>query len=137
MVKIKHKDFIGAVPIKLCLNSSWIMDLSMYGEGRTQIPPSSSATIGLLPKVSIDRLYWSLTKNLSKQMNSGESGFSLLHRSYLHWYKIAKNTKINHIMVSFTNHYNAIIMDRLPSKTKTGKCSWYFNNSLICKSEVS
>ena len=46
-------------------------------------------------------------------------------------------TKINHIMVSFTNHYNAISIDRLPSKTKIGKCSWYFNNSLVCKSEVS
>ena len=52
-------------------------------------------------------------------------------------YKIAKNTKINHIMVSFASHYNAIFTDRLPSKTKIGKCSWYFNNSLICKSEVS
>ena len=39
-------------------------------------------------------------------------------------------------MVSFTNHYNAISIDRLPSKTKIGKYS-YFNNSLICKSEVS
>ena len=27
--------------------------------------------------------------------------------------KIAKNTKINHIMVSFSNHYNAISIDRL------------------------
>ena len=32
--------------------------------------------------------------------------------------KIASNTKINHIMVSFTDHYNAISIDRLPSKTK-------------------
>ena len=29
-----------------------------------------------------------------------------------------KITKINHIMVSFTNHYNAISIDRLPSETK-------------------
>ena len=36
-------------------------------------------------------------------------------------------------MVSFTNHYNAILMDRFPSKTKIGKDSWYFNNSLLCK----
>ena len=86
MVKIKHKDFIGAVPIMLCLNSSWIMGLRIYGEGRTQIPPSSSAMIGPSPKIS-------------------------------------KNTKINHIMVSFTNYYNAISIDRLPSKTKTEKYS--------------
>ena len=31
--------------------------------------------------------------------------------------KIANNTKINHIMLSFTDHYNAISLDRLPSKT--------------------
>ena len=46
MVKIKHKDFIGAVPIMLCIKSSWIMGLRIYEERRTQIPPSSSATIG-------------------------------------------------------------------------------------------
>ena len=51
--------------------------------------------------------------------------------------KTANNTKINHIMVSFTDYYNAISIDRLPSKTKTGKDSWYFNNSLLCKPEVS
>ena len=37
--------------------------------------------------------------------------------------KIANNTNINHIMVSFTNHYNDISIDRLPSKTKIGKYS--------------
>ena len=51
--------------------------------------------------------------------------------------KIANNIKINYIMVSFTNHYNAILMDRFPSKTKIGKDSWYFNNSLLYKPEFS
>ena len=51
--------------------------------------------------------------------------------------KMASNTKINHIMVSFTDHYNAIFIDRFPSKTKIGKDSWYFNNSLLCKPEFS
>ena len=51
--------------------------------------------------------------------------------------KIANNTNINHIMVSFTDHYNAISFDRLPSNTKIGKVSWYFNNSLLCKPESS
>ena len=37
--------------------------------------------------------------------------------------KIANDTKINHIMVSFTDHYNAISIDRLHSKTKIGKNS--------------
>ena len=36
-------------------------------------------------------------------------------------------------MVSFTDHYNAISIDRVPSKTKIGKISWYFNNYLLCK----
>ena len=31
--------------------------------------------------------------------------------------KMASNTKINHIMVSFTDYYNAIFIDRFPSKT--------------------
>ena len=39
-------------------------------------------------------------------------------------------------MVSFTDHYNAISIDRLPSKTKIGKDSWYFNNSVLCKPEL-
>ena len=61
----KHKDFIGAVPIMPCKNDNGIMGLRIYGEGRTQIPPSSSAAIGPLLKISVDRLYWSLAKYLS------------------------------------------------------------------------
>ena len=49
--------------------------------------------------------------------------------------KIASNSKINHIMVSFTYHYNAIFTDRVPSKTEIGRDSWYFNNSHLCKPE--
>ena len=47
--------------------------------------------------------------------------------------KIASNTKINHLIVSLTDHYNAIFIDRLPSQTKIGEDSWYFNNSFLCK----
>ena len=43
------------------------------------------------------------------------------------------NTKIIHIMVSFTDHYNATFIYKFPSNTKIGKDSWYFNNSLLCK----
>ena len=32
-------------------------------------------------------------------------------------------------MVSFTDHYNTVSIDRLPSKTKIGERSWCFNNS--------
>ena len=47
--------------------------------------------------------------------------------------KMTNYTKINHIMVSFTDHYSAIFINRFPSKTKFGKGLWYFNNPLLCK----
>ena len=40
-------------------------------------------------------------------------------------------------MVSFTNYYSAISIGRFPSKTKPEKYSRHFNNSLLCKTEVS
>ena len=61
---------------------------------------------------------------------------SKIDRVYTHK-KVATNTKINHIMVSFTDHYNAIFTDRFPSKTEAGKDSWYVNNSLLFKPEFS
>ena len=45
------------VPIMPCLNSSWIMVLRIYGGGKTQIFLSSSATIGPLTRISIDKVY--------------------------------------------------------------------------------
>ena len=45
--------------------------------------------------------------------------------------KIANNTNINHKMISFSDHYNALIIERLASKTKIGKDLWHFNNSLL------
>ena len=40
-------------------------------------------------------------------------------------------------MVSLTDHCNSIAIDRLTSKTRIGKDSWYFNNSLLCKPKFS
>ena len=40
---------------------------------------------------------------------------SIVDRVYID-IKMVNNTKMNHIMVSFTDHYNAISLDRLPSK---------------------
>ena len=51
--------------------------------------------------------------------------------------KIVSNTKINLILVSFTDPYNVILIDRFSSKTKIGKDSWYFNNTFLCKPELS
>ena len=78
-------------------------------------------------------------EDLWKRENPDSSGFTHYNRSsgtrssiervYTD-IKIAGNTKINHIMVSFADHYNVIFIDRFPSKTKIGKHSWYFNNSL-------
>ena len=51
--------------------------------------------------------------------------------------KVANNTKINHIMVSSTDDYNAISIDRLPSKKKIGEYSWFFSKSLLYKLDFS
>ena len=53
--------------------------------------------------------------------------------------KIANNNKINHIMVSITDHYNAMSIDRLPSKTEIGKDSWkrFMKIVLLCQPEFS
>ena len=51
MVKIKHKDFAEAAQIMLCQNSSWIIGLRIYGEGRTQIFLSSPTTIDPLASI--------------------------------------------------------------------------------------
>ena len=69
-------------------------------------------------------------KDLLKRENPDSSEFTHYHKSsgtrpmiervYTDT-KIANNTKINYIMVSFTDHYNAISLDRLSSKTKAGK----------------
>ena len=37
--------------------------------------------------------------------------------------KITNNTKMNRIIVSFTDHYNFIFVDRVPYKHKT--CQFY------------
>ena len=34
-------------------------------------------------------------------------------------------------MISFSDHYNALLIERLSSKTKTGKDLWLFNNTLL------
>ena len=34
-------------------------------------------------------------------------------------------------MISFSDHYNALLIERLSSKTKTGKDLWHFNNTLL------
>ena len=45
MVEIKHKEFIDVVPIIPCQNTSGILSSRIYGEGRTQICLSSTATL--------------------------------------------------------------------------------------------
>ena len=57
---------------------------------------------------------------------------SSLDRIYID-INIANTIKINHLMVSFTDHYNAIPVERLTSKAKIRKVSWDFNNSLLSK----
>ena len=100
------------VPILPCQNWPWIIGSKIYGEGRAKVPLSSPNMIDVLTQ------------------DPGQTG-SILNR------KIASNTKINHLMVYFTDHYNDIDLDRLPSKSKIGNDQWYFNNSLLCKPEFS
>ena len=73
----KTQTIYRCLPVTPCLNSSWIIDMRNYRERRTNITRSSSATIGPLPRIEIDRFYTDI--------------------------KMANNTKINHIMVPFTN----------------------------------
>ena len=49
--------------------------------------------------------------------------------------KIANNTKINHKMISFSDHHNTLFIDRFSSKTKIGKDLWHFNSSLLEKND--
>ena len=51
--------------------------------------------------------------------------------------KFASNTKINHIIIPFTDHYNVSFIDRFPSKAKIWKKLVCFHNSLLCKPEFS
>ena len=82
---------------RCCSNYALIVDngLKIYGEGRTQISLSSPTMICSLARLGIDRI----------------------DRVYTN-IKIANNTKSNYIMVSFTDHYNAIFIDKLPQKLK-------------------
>ena len=45
--------------------------------------------------------------------------------------KFTYNIKMSHIMVSFSDHYDTIFVDRVLSKTEIGRVSWYFNNSVL------
>ena len=79
-------------------------------------------------------------ENLSRREKPDSTEFpwvqpgSGLHRVHTD-IKIVNNTKINHIMVSFIDHYNGISIDRLTPKTKIGNDLWYCNYSLLCKPE--
>ena len=39
-------------------------------------------------------------------------------------------------MICFSDHYNALIVDRFSSKPKLGNALWHFNNSLLDKDEL-
>ena len=88
-----------------CRNLLSVIDLRIYGEERTQNFTRYNGSSSL--RCRIDRVY--------------------------HHVNIANNTKINHIIISLTDRCTDISIDKLPLKTKTGKNSWYFSNSLLCK----
>ena len=39
--------------------------------------------------------------------------------------------------ISFSDHYNALLIERLSSKTKTGQDLWLFNNTLLQNKDFS
>ena len=72
----------------------------IYGEGRTQILPSSSASIGPLPKISIDGLYWSLTKDLDQDPDEAVKAFIL----YEYLQKRKRWNPINYFLYGVFDH---------------------------------
>ena len=55
-VRNKTQRLYSALPLMRCQNSSWIMGLRIYGEGRTQIPLSSPTTIDSLAQDPMPRI---------------------------------------------------------------------------------
>ena len=51
--------------------------------------------------------------------------------------KIANNTKINHIMIIFTDHCYVISIDILPLKIQNWERLRYFNDFLLWKPDFS
>ena len=49
--------------------------------------------------------------------------------------KVPNNTKIKHKMISFSDHYNTLLIVTLSSITKIGKDLWHFNGSLLKKKD--
>ena len=97
------------------------------GENKKQRPYRCCSGYALSKPIMDDRL-----EDLCRRENPDSPEFtcyqgSRIDRIYAD-IKIANNNKINHIIVSFTNCYNANSID---------KYSWYFNNILWCKSKVS
>ena len=103
-VEIKHNNFVDAVSIRPCQNSFCIKGSTIYVEKRTQTPEFTHYDGSSGTRCRIGRVYNDI--------------------------KIANNTKINHIIVYFTDLYNAISIERLSSKTNIRKDSRFFNNSL-------
>ena len=79
-------------------------------------------------------------EDLWRKENSNTSDFTLFDRSsgtrsridrVYTGIKIANITKIKHKMISFSDHYIALFIDRLSSKTIIGKDLWHFNSSIL------
>ena len=85
------------------------------GENKKQRPYRCCSGYALSKPIMDDRL-----EDLCRRENPDSPEFtcyqgSRIDRIYAD-IKIANNNKINHIIVSLTDHYNTISIDRLPSK---------------------
>ena len=113
MVEIQHKDFIDLVPIIPCQKLSWIMDSRIYRERRTNISLGSPTTIELLfgTRSRIERVYTDI--------------------------KIASDTKINHIIVSFTDQIMLFLVTDCLQKLNLEKVKCTLIILFPCKPEFS
>ena len=70
-----------------------------------------------------------LFDNILSNLNISRSVIDSVHAGV----KITYNTKMNHIIVFFSDYYNSIFIDRVPYKHKKLAASWCFNNSFSDK----
>ena len=116
-------------------NNTWLFNCTMvkmdrYGGNETQRLYECCPNYALILGNGLDFLWRRENPDFSEFLLQ----WSRTDRVYTDW-KNANNTKSNHIMSSFADHYHAISIDGPSSKTKIGKGSLCFKNSILFKPE--
>ena len=105
MKEIKHTKLIDVIPLLL---SKLVLENGLEDLWRRENPGTYDYDRSSGTRFRIDRAYTNI--------------------------KVANNTRIDH-KISFSDHYNALIIYRLSSKTKIGNDLWHFNSSLLKKED--